>query len=140
MGNGVADNETFEHLVEQRLNNELAGRKFEILNFAVDGYTLPQQLALLQDRVLQFAPDMVIVNHYHPGRMMTERYLGKLAWKGIAIPDELRAILARAGIDGVERGSVPIPTRASSRPGTQPGAAAAYAASRIRRARETHLR
>lgn len=111
MGNGVADDETFEHLVEQRLNNELAGRKFEILNFAVDGYTLPQQLALLQDRVLQFAPDMVIVNHYHPGRMMTERYLGKIAWKGIPIPDELRPILARAGIDGVERGSVPIATQ-----------------------------
>ncbi|MFC4312492.1 hypothetical protein ACFPN2_25640 [Steroidobacter flavus] len=113
MGNGVADGETFEHLIEQRLNKERAGatqRNFEILNFAVDGFTLPQQLALLEDRVLQFAPDMVIVNHYHRGRMMTERYLGKITWKGIPVSDDLRAILARAGIDRVDRGSVPVPT------------------------------
>lgn len=113
MGNGVADQETFESLVEQRLNEELAGtarRKFEILNFAVDGFTLPQQLAMLEDRVLQFAPDMVIVNHYHRGRAMTERYLGKVTWKGIPIEEDLRVILARAGIDQVDRGSVPIPT------------------------------
>lgn len=113
MGNGVGDGETFEQLVEQRLNNELADadqRKVEILNFAVDGFTLPQQLAMLEDRVLQFAPDMVIVNHYHRGRMMTERYLGKITWKGISISEDLRTILAGAGIDQVDRGRVPIPT------------------------------
>lgn len=114
MGNGVGDGETFERLVEQRLNDELAGaaqRKFEILNFAVDGFTLPQQLAMLEDRVLQFAPDMVIVTHYHRGRVMTERYLSKITWKEIPVEEQLRAILARAGIDQVDRGSVPIPTQ-----------------------------
>lgn len=113
MGNGVADGQTFEHLVEQRLNNEFAGsvqQNFEILNFGVDGFTLPQQLAMLEDRVLQFSPDMVIVNHYHRGRMMTERYLGKIIWKNIPISDDLRAILARVGIDQVDRGSLPVPT------------------------------
>jgi D-alanyl-lipoteichoic acid acyltransferase DltB (MBOAT superfamily) len=112
MGNGVADNETFEYLVEQRLNSEFATaeRQFEILNFAVDGFTLPQQLAMLEERVLQFTPDMVIVNHYHRGRMMTERYLGKITWKEIPIEEDLRALLARAGIDQVDRGTVPIPT------------------------------
>lgn len=113
MGNGVADGETFEHLIEQRLNRELArkdARKFEFLNFAVDGFTLPQQLAMLEDRVLKFAPDMVIVTHYHPGRAMTEAYLGKITWKQIPVSEDLRAILARAGIDHVDRGSVPIPT------------------------------
>lgn len=112
MGNGVADGETFEHVVEQRLNQDIekGQRKFEILNFAVDGFTLPQQLAMLEDRVLQFDPDMVIVNHYHRGRAMTETYLGKITWKEIPVTDDLRAILARAGIDQVDRGSVPIPT------------------------------
>jgi hypothetical protein len=67
-------------------------------------------LAMLEDRVLQFAPDMVIVTHYHQGRLMTERYLGKITWKGIPVEEELRAILARGGIDQMDRGSVPIPT------------------------------
>lgn len=140
MGNGVADGETFEHLVEQRLNNELAGsaeRRFEILNFAVDGFTLPQQLALLEDRVLQFAPDMVIVSQYHQGRMMTERYIDKITGKGIPISDELRAILVRAGIDQVGSGSVPIPTesgRALARHlGLQPRMPHAEFAARVRR-------
>jgi len=113
MGNGVADGETFEQLVEQRLNQAIpAGdaHRFEILNFAVDGYTLPQQLAMLEDRVLQFDPDMVIVNHYHRGRTMTEAYLGKITWKQIPVCDDLRAILARSGIAQVDRGSVPVPT------------------------------
>nr|WP_298721448.1 hypothetical protein [uncultured Steroidobacter sp.] len=113
MGNGVADGETFEHLVEQRLNSQQESndpRRFEILNFAVDGFTLPQELAMLEDRVLQFAPDMVIVTHYHRGRTMTEAYLGKITWKQIPVSEELRAILARAGLDHVDRGSVPIPT------------------------------
>jgi hypothetical protein len=57
MGNGVADNETFENLVEQRLNQTLVPGRYnrvEFLNFGVDGYSLPQQLALLEDRVFAF--------------------------------------------------------------------------------------
>lgn len=113
MGNGVGDNETFEHLVEERLNNRPAGsaaQKVEILNFAVDGFTLPQQLAMLEDRVFQFQPDMVIVNHYHRGRVMTERYLSKILWKGVPVSDDLRTILASAGIDQLGHGTVAIPT------------------------------
>ena len=41
---------------------------------------------------------------------MTERYLGKITWKEIPVEEELRAILARAGIDQVPRGSIPVPT------------------------------
>ena len=51
MGNGVADGETFEALVEERLNREFAtgpARRYEILNFGVDGYALPQQIAMLE--------------------------------------------------------------------------------------------
>ena len=42
-------------LVEDRLNRELGTercQRFEILNFGVDGFSLPQQLAMLEDRVL----------------------------------------------------------------------------------------
>ncbi len=140
MGNGVGDNETFESLLEQRLNKERGAatrRTYEILNFGVDGFALPQELAMLEDRVPQFAPDMVIVTHYHRGRLMTERYLAKIAWRGIPVSDDLRAIMARAGIDRLEHGSVPVPTelgRALARSlGLQPRMPQAEFEGRVRR-------
>ncbi len=57
-------------------------QRFEILNFGVDGYSLPQQLAMLEDRVLKFSPDIVIVTHYHRNRTMTERYLQRDSGQG----------------------------------------------------------
>ena len=64
MGNNVGDGELFEALLEDRLNREFAPghpwQHVEILNFAVDGMSLPQQLALQDDRVFQFDPDVVI--------------------------------------------------------------------------------
>jgi D-alanyl-lipoteichoic acid acyltransferase DltB (MBOAT superfamily) len=60
-GDGVGDGETFEALVEERLNAEYAGRGasvYEILNFGVGSYSILQQLVLL-DRVLTFKPDAV---------------------------------------------------------------------------------
>jgi lysophospholipase L1-like esterase len=64
MGWSVGDEETFEHLTELRLERKppatLAGRRVEILNFAVPGYTPPQFLGQL-DRMLEFQPDMVLI-------------------------------------------------------------------------------
>ena len=57
MGNGVADGETFESAGRGAAQPRVRGRPrtsaFEILNFGVDGYSLPQQLAMLEDRVLR---------------------------------------------------------------------------------------
>jgi hypothetical protein len=113
MGNGVADGETFEALVEERLNREfrLEGfQRFEILNFGVDGYALPQQLALLRERALSFEPDVVIFTQYHRGQVMTETYLLKIKSTGAVISDvQLRGILSKAGLDQLGTGSVPVP-------------------------------
>lgn len=119
MGNGVADGQTFETLVEERLNREftLPGyHRFEVLNFGVDGYSLTQQVAILEDRVLQFSPDVVIATHYHRNRFMTERYLMKLVVNGIETPyPSLNALLADAGLDHAGRGRVPVPFAAARR-------------------------
>jgi D-alanyl-lipoteichoic acid acyltransferase DltB (MBOAT superfamily) len=113
MGNGVADGQTFEALVEDRLNREFKHPKytrFEILNFGVDGYCTPQQLALLQDRVFAFSPDIVIATHYHRNREMVESYLAKMVWGGIDVPYEpVRDLLRTAGVSTVDRGTVPVP-------------------------------
>ena len=57
MGSGVNNDETFEALLEERLNREAAGGKYtriEILNFAVAGYTPTESLAVLEQRVFGF--------------------------------------------------------------------------------------
>ena len=116
MGNGVADGETFEALVEERLNREFSGgpdQRYEILNFGVDGYALPQQIESFKERALRFSPDIVIVTHYHQNRLMTERFLTKTLWAGHSVPDPaLNELIVRAGIDEPNRGSIPIPTAA----------------------------
>ncbi len=66
-GSGVGDNETFETLVEARLNREATGgqyERYELLNFGVGGYSALECLAILEDKVLDFAPDyMVFFEH-----------------------------------------------------------------------------
>jgi D-alanyl-lipoteichoic acid acyltransferase DltB (MBOAT superfamily) len=112
MGNGVSDGETFEAILEERLNRDFKHPKYsrvEILNFGVDGYSLTQQVAILEDRVLRFSPDVVIATHYQRNRSMTERYLLKLVWGKMDVPPELHAMFERAGLTNVDRGRVPVP-------------------------------
>ena len=113
MGNGVADGQTFEALVEDRLNREFKHstyRRFEILNFGVDGYCTLQQLALLEDRVFAFSPDIVIATHYHRNREMVQSYLGKMVRDGIDVPyPPVRTLLESAGLSPVDRGTIPVP-------------------------------
>lgn len=63
MGANVADDKTFENLVEDQLNRELDGRSFEryeILNFSVNGYGLLQTLYVAERTVPRFDADLVI--------------------------------------------------------------------------------
>lgn len=62
MGSGVADEDTFTRLLEQRLNQNAAasGPRFEVLNFGVAAYALTQQLAILEEKVFRFKPDVVV--------------------------------------------------------------------------------
>jgi len=118
MGNGVPDGATFESLVEERLNRDLGGplRRFELLNFAVDGYNLAQQVAMLEDRVLRFSPDIVIATHYVRGQMMAERYIAKLVTADVPVPaGRLSDLLSRADLLHVDRGNLPVPFPATRR-------------------------
>jgi D-alanyl-lipoteichoic acid acyltransferase DltB (MBOAT superfamily) len=113
MGNGVADGATFETLVEDRLNREFKHGRYthvEILNFGVDGYALTQQVAILEDRVLDFKPDVVIATHYQRNRVMTERYLQKVVNEDVRVPyAPVEAMLERAGLAHIDRGNFVVP-------------------------------
>ncbi|MGI9430602.1 MAG: SGNH/GDSL hydrolase family protein [Myxococcota bacterium] len=58
-GSGVKDGETFENLIEDRLN---AGESadFEILNFSVGGYGPLSRLVVLEERAVGFEPDAAL--------------------------------------------------------------------------------
>ena len=141
MGNGVPDGATFEALVEARVNAEVrlgAYEKVEILNFGVDGYSLLQQIAMLEDRVFAFSPDIVIATHYQRNRQMTERYMQKIAWDNVAIPYEpVAALFRRAGLADMDRGTTPVPFGAgrhlAKSMGLEPRMPASEAAARARR-------
>jgi hypothetical protein len=102
MGWGVGDGETFEALVEARLNREQAGKpfaKYEILNFGVPGYNPPSQLVALE-KALTFSPDAVI--YVATGREISRAagYLVEVVKKRIDIPyPDLKEAVTKAGLE-----------------------------------------
>ncbi len=64
LGPGVADDETAENLVEDRLNDSGDWgdyQKVEILNFAMSNYALINQIGVVSLRLEKFDPDMVLL-------------------------------------------------------------------------------
>ena len=111
MGSGVKDDETYENLVEDRLNRELGPKtrkKYELLNFSQGGLGPTQKLAVIEQRIFRFKPDLILYVAY------SEEY----AWAFRSVPHLLKNNLLdqfpfiknaidRAGIK-VEPGSPPV--------------------------------
>lgn len=101
MGWGVGDGQTFEALVEARMNKEITGgayQHYELLNYGVQGYQPPQQL-VNYERALRQQPHVMV--YVASGRELSRaaNYMAEVAQKGIAIPyPELQAIATRAGV------------------------------------------
>jgi len=102
MGSGVADSEVYEVLVEDHLNAEYAGgryQRYEILNFAMGGYTHAHQAAVYEEKVRQFSPDLVILaDHTTEGSRIVHHF----ALRPILLLEhpnpEVRDVAAQAGI------------------------------------------
>lgn len=63
-GQGVEDDETYPHVLEQVLNERAPdGRRYEVLNFGVPGYSTAEEAAVLRTKVLRFQPDLVILGY-----------------------------------------------------------------------------
>jgi len=63
----VDQEKIFSHLLEKKLNDELTpltGKNYGVLNFGTIGYTTDQQYLQLQEKGLQFKPDIVVVNFF----------------------------------------------------------------------------
>jgi hypothetical protein len=96
MGSGVGDRETFEWVLEERLNRE--ARKpshYEILNFAGPGYNPLQRLVLMEERALRFDPDIAFFVAHPADRNGFTRTRRLRLGPGIAPYSELREIETR---------------------------------------------
>jgi D-alanyl-lipoteichoic acid acyltransferase DltB (MBOAT superfamily)/lysophospholipase L1-like esterase len=110
LGTFVADDETFENVLEDRLNREQVTRRYQILNFAVTNHSLLQELALLEDRVLDFEPDIVIVTIPSQGRFRSAEHLVRTLDAHVALPyDDLRPLLERGGLLADMQTGIPLP-------------------------------
>ena len=80
-GHGLALEDSFPKQLERILNEILPGR-FEVLNFAVSGYSTLQEVELFRVKASRFDPDLVVVgyciNDYHDasveGRVFRQLY------------------------------------------------------------------
>lgn len=99
MGWGVGDGQTFEALVEDRLNlGDTGFKKIEILNFGVQGYQPLQQMMMLE-KSLSFQPDAVF--YVATGREISRaaNYLAEVVKKNIDIPYPwLQEIVVSSGL------------------------------------------
>jgi D-alanyl-lipoteichoic acid acyltransferase DltB (MBOAT superfamily) len=102
-GSGVKDEETFETIIENRLNSEYSGDSgiiYEILNFGRQGRTALHQVMILEQEILAFKPDTIIyVTHpKDPNRLAQS--LARQVYHDHAIPyPYVDSILEQAGIN-----------------------------------------
>ena len=117
MGSGVADDQTFEWLLEDKLNSESAGSPYagyEILNFGTAGHSALQELYTLETRALDFKPNAVFyVAHQLEEEVIVRNLAGNIR-NGAEIPYEyLNTLIAQEGLtadmsqEELERGLQP---------------------------------
>ena len=106
-GYGVKEDETYENLVEDRLNHELPDShysRYEILNMSVGMSGLFQRLLRLEQQGFEFKPDAVILSISAVDKQFLFKHLSRALSLGIEPPPDYRPILERvtrrAGIQG----------------------------------------
>jgi len=96
MGTGVPNDQVFEQVLENRLNSESSGgRHYEILNFGMAAYSGLQQLYLLENKVGEFTPDVVVYFQMEDDDRFILRHLSMVIRGNIEIPyDYVRQIVS----------------------------------------------
>jgi hypothetical protein len=106
MGLGVEDNEGFEWLLEDQLNWEHAGEpyaRYEILDFAVPGYSPLQDLIVFEQKALSFQPNAIFYMGHQREEESVVGYLADRLSVGAELPYE--DMMAFANAAGIEPGT-----------------------------------
>jgi hypothetical protein len=103
MGSGVEQNESFEALLEERLNRENAaedtGTRYEVLNFGVAGYSPFHVLSQLKRKVFAFEPEAVLYLGHASDLDRASTRWATMVQRGIAPQDPyLTALLRQTGL------------------------------------------
>jgi hypothetical protein len=113
MGVGVENDQTFEALLEDQLNETSADEsvRYEVLNFGVAGYTQMQIMSAVERRVFEFSPDVVcyvehgdpfmntmqgVVNHVLSGQAEHFDFLVEIAIKAGVRGEKDRVVIKNA--------------------------------------------
>ena len=95
-GTGVKDDETYENLVEDRLNGQPPNprySRYEILNLSVGGDCILQRLVRLEQGGFEFAPDAVMFSVAAADQQFLVQHLRKTLIQGINPPSDYREFL-----------------------------------------------
>ena len=102
MGAGVAVEETFQFLVEERFSANTFGGEalnLEILNFSVGGYSALQQVVLCDTKIMEFQPDATFyLCASDEEARVNQRLIYPLMNNGDLIYPFLKDIAERAGV------------------------------------------
>jgi hypothetical protein len=103
MGYGVGDSEGFDPLLEDRLNRENTGTPYshyEILNFAVPGYSAIQDLIVLEQKVMAFQPNAIFFMAHQREEEAVVKYFADRLSVGEQLPyPELMEVARKAGVE-----------------------------------------
>jgi hypothetical protein len=88
MGYGVADDEVFSRVFEQRLNARFADgrRKYEVLNFGVGKQWASHRLFRIQRQVLAFDPDAIYYFAHQDELQESAKHIARLVTDGYRLP------------------------------------------------------
>lgn len=110
MGSGVGVDESFQALLEVRLNEAArcpGVRPYEILNFSVPGYMITQQMEMALTRAVTFEPDVIVLalNELAVGPQWSS-HLATLVRRGVDLKyDFLKRIAAQADLRASDSGA-----------------------------------
>lgn len=62
-GWGVQEDESYLSIVEQDLNGQQDGLRWEVINTGVPGYNTVMEVETLKDKGLKYQPDLVVINY-----------------------------------------------------------------------------
>jgi alginate O-acetyltransferase complex protein AlgI len=102
-GSGVSNEDVYEKIAEDSINNMQIPKgyeEYEILNFSVNAYTLIQYLKVVEDQIVLFKPDVLMIA-VHPGVLnrTIDRGISSLVTREIDLEYPfLKSIIAKAGI------------------------------------------
>jgi alginate O-acetyltransferase complex protein AlgI len=107
MGFGVRDEQTYENLVENRLNSRMPDARYsryEILNLSVAGDSILQRVLRLEQEGFQFQPDAAILSVTAVDEQIIASHIRKALIQGVEPPPSYReavqSVVRRAHVEG----------------------------------------